>query len=462
MKNYISFFAILLTFLSSCKDNIIDLERSDFGLEATNISFGNEEEERKLVVQNASGEISVSIISEHSSWCSAKVSGSTIAISVESNQLLKSRNATIEIKSGTNKINVLVRQSGKIFTTIAAVKNLSAEVAAGSVTLRWDNPEEDNFSHVIITYIKDGINNQIILEPKIQHYTINNLRNIDGIYTFNVQSVDKNNDLGETVSIAKQVDKLVAFGFSDSEIKHWLPFHFKSGNTIRNTLLRIRSNEYNIDEEVVINLQIDDAAVTSYNQKNGTNHQILTNNLVNLPNSFVFNGKANFQDVQMGLDFNTLQDNKSYAVGIKVHSVSSGGIDIEKSSIVLIYYVDDLSGWYTVDRLANSGENASAYPTNEADRRRYIKRTGTLTWETGYLFNSYSKGEDVVGSKNSIQFIKIDPNTKVIHIQQGDYAVTTNNNTFDVESNELTIKYLYRDWAGWWSHERMYKRSFQK
>lgn len=45
---------------------------------------------------------------------------------------------------------------------------------------------------------------------------------------------------------------------------------------------------------------------------------------------------------------------------------------------------------------------------------------------------------------------------------QGDYPVTTELNAFDADKEELHIEYLYRDWAGWWTAEKMYNRSGTK
>jgi hypothetical protein len=134
------------------------------------------------------------------------------------------------------------------------------------------------------------------------------------------------------------------------------------------------------------------------------------------------------------------------------------------SSAVVIIYVDDLEGWYTVDRLPKNGESASRYPSDPQQRRRYIKRTGTTTWETGYLFHAYATSESRTGTESAanIQHISLDPSTKKITVQQGVYATTTQLNQFNLETNELYIEYLYRDWSGWWNHERMHSRSMKR
>ncbi len=133
------------------------------------------------------------------------------------------------------------------------------------------------------------------------------------------------------------------------------------------------------------------------------------------------------------------------------------------ASTVVIVYVDDLEGWYTVDRLPKNGEGAGKYPENPQDRRRYINRVDTYKWETGYTFNAYATSEDRPSiNDNNFQYITLDPVTKTIHIQQGVYPITTSLSAFDITNNELHIEYLYRDWAGWWNHERMYDRSLKR
>ncbi|WP_270089188.1 BT_3987 domain-containing protein [Sphingobacterium sp. SYP-B4668] len=463
MKIHISYLTVLLLLLVSCKDDsLIVPDRADFGLSLTTVNFLSEAESKDVEVLNAGTGVQAEVISEATPWCTVKVSGNKVTVSVEDNLLVKSRNATVEVVSGDKRNSILIRQAGKKFTNIAGVQELTVEAGMGEVTLHWKEPTADNFSHVVVSYEKEGQVISTSLEPGVVEHRIVGLRNIDGVYDFHVQSVDKEGDLGEIVSISKQVEKLVAFGFSKLEVKNWLPYHFRTGENVRKTTLQITTNEFNADEQVSLSFSVDKQALDTYNQKNGTNHQLVSPSTATLPSSFVFAGKRNVEEMDVLLDFDELQDAKSYALPITIKTVSSGGISATHATVLLIYYVDDLSGWYTVERLASSGEGTGAYPKPESDRRRYIKRTGALTWETGYLFGSYSKSEQDVGGINTIQYIKLDPATKKIAIQQGNYAVAEQANLFDAGKNELTIKYLYRDWAGWWSHERMYNRSFSK
>jgi|GEM_PF-1140759 len=463
MKIHISYLTVLFLLMVSCKDdNLLMPDRTDFGLSMTTVNFMSEAGSKDIEVQHAVTGIQAAVISEATPWCTAKVSGSKVVVTVEDNLLVKSRNATVEVVSGDKRNSILIRQAGKKFTNIAGVQELKVEAGMGEATLSWKEPTADNFSHVVVSYEKQGQVISTPLEPGVVEHRIVGLRNIDGVYDFHVQSVDKEGDLGEIVSVSKQVEKLVAFGFSSLEVKHWLPYHFRTGENVRKTTLQITSNEFNADEQVSLSFSVDKPARDAYNQKNATNHQLVSPSMVTIPTSFVFTGKRSAEDMDVVLNFDELQDARSYALPITIKTVSSGGISATHATVILVYHVDDLSGWYTVERLASSGEGAGAYPKPESDRRRYIKRTGALTWETGYLFGSYSKSENDVGGINTIQYIKLDPATKKIAIQQGNYAVAEQANLFDAGKNELTVKYLYRDWAGWWSHERMYNRSFSK
>ncbi len=463
MNKHISFLILFIFLIGSCKkEEVINLDRKDFGISENSIDFVSLAETKEIEVLHAEGQIDAQVVSENSAWCTVKVNGSKLSITVAENEFLKSRNAKIKIDNAGKSNTLLIRQKGKIFDEIPGVEDLSAKSGMGEVTLKWKQPLQDNFSHVIISYEKDQQVNTITLEPGVTEQRIVGLRNVDGLYEFKIQSVDKEGDLGKIVSISKQVDKLVAFGFSKKEIKNWLPFYFRTTDLSKKSTIDIFSNEFNANEKVAINFSSDAKILQDYNQKNGTNHLLIPASAINIPNNFTFDGVKNNQSFDLSLNYEQLEDGKSYAFPLTINTVSSGSISETNASILLIYYVDDLAGWYTVERLASSGEGVNAYPREDIDRRRYIKRTGTFTWQTGYLFGSYSRNEDQVGGTNTIQFIKLDPSTMTIEIQQGNYAVREHVNNFNSSTNELIIKYLYRDWAGWWAHERMYNRSFSR
>ena len=149
-----------------------------------------------------------------------------------------------------------------------------------------------------------------------------------------------------------------------------------------------------------------------------------------------------------------------YAIPLRIKEVSAEEINETMNSIILIYHVDDLAGWYTVDRLSKCGEGAGQYPSNPNNRRRYIKRVNKTSWITGYLFKAYSASESHEGSGSNVQYITINPENNNIHIQQGSYDIQDDRNIVDPIKNKLTIEYIYSDCAGWWTHESMYDRSF--
>ena len=78
----------------------------------------------------------------------------------------------------------------KIFNSVAAVKNLTAESAPGAVYLTWEEPTEDNFSYVVVsvfTKYNTFIHSES-LPKRSTHCTINLLISSQGEYLFQIQS----------------------------------------------------------------------------------------------------------------------------------------------------------------------------------------------------------------------------------------------------------------------------------
>jgi hypothetical protein len=457
--------SLILLLLFACKDEISYTEGSYFGLSETNINFNSNAGEYSVETINLSGSLKAAVVSDDSEWCSASVSGNAISIKVIDNPLVKSRTATVEVTDGKGKVNLMVRQARKYFTAIPAVKNPEATPGANKVTLTWIEPEEDNFSHVILSYHKKGEDIRIVLEPGTTEYVITELLNSDGEYTFHIQSVDKDNDFGAITSVKATAGKLVAFRFEKDPDTQWVPYYLRERESdIFTATLKVGSAEFDENREITVNLAIDESLLTEYNRKNGTSIQLLPDETFTFHEKLTYKGTTNYQDYNIELNIPAIGDRKVYALPLKITSVSSAEISEIMSSTVVIIYVDDLEGWYTVDRLENNGEGSDKYPDEVQDRRRYIKRTGTTTWETGYLFNAYAEDETGTGysGDTDVQYITLDPATGQILIRQGDYATSDDRNAFDTSANELHIEYLYEAYPGWWNHERMYNRSLKK
>jgi hypothetical protein len=447
-------------FLLACKDDISYTTGDYFSLSETHVNFNSQGSAQSIDIINPKGEVSA-ILTSNSDWCEANIKDNSLTISVSENILANSRIAKIQVTSGTEKREVLVRQAQKYFSYIAAVRNPEAIPGPGEITLKWNTPEEDNFSHVVIKYTIGLQKYVVIVDRGVTEYTIKELLNSDGEHVFTIQSVDKENDFGETVSVSALPGKLVAFRFEKNPAPEWLPFYLKTLDNHINSL-RIGSAEYDENEQSTINFGIDQSALAAYNQANGTTIELLPASAYTLPENYLFTGTVNYQNLNIPLNMALLQDQKSYGLPLTIRSTSAAVISEIMNTVILVYHVEDLAGWYTVDRLPNCGESESAYPDDPVARRRYIKRTGTTTWETGYLFQSYVDSENHTGTSTNTQYITVDPDTKQIHIQQNGYAVSTELNVFDTDTGELYIEYLYRDWAGWWTHERMYNRSLSK
>ena len=462
MKKITYILLICLLAFACGEEEIKYTEGSYFSLSDTHVNFDSEAGNYSVEATNMAGSLTATVVSENSEWCAATATGKTITFKVEENVLIKSRIAVVEISDGKESINVLVRQARKYFTYIPAVKNLKATAGPNKITLTWEVPEEDNFSHVIVTYTKGGQEMRIVLEAGVTECVIPELLVFDGEYTFKVQSVDKDLDVGETVSAKAIAGKLVAFRFEKDLDTQWVHYHLRTSDTYTATL-RVGSAEFDEGNAITINIEIDESLLTTYNQQNATNFALLPTGTYTMPTSVAYTSTTTYQDFNIQLDVPAVGDRKKYALPLKISSVSDSQISEVMSYTVVTFYVDDLEGWYTVDRLSKNGEGAGNYPTNPADRRRYIKRTGDYTWQTGYLFRSYATSEThVTTDPNHQQNITLDPVTKVLTIMQGSLPISTNNSTFNIATNELHIEYLYRDWAGWWNHERMYNRSLKK
>src|SRR5690554_2412525 len=194
-------YILLISLLAfACEEEITYTEGSYFGLSDTNVNFDSNAGEYQVHTVNLNGSLKATVISENSEWCNVTVNNNTILIKVEENVLVKSRAAVVEVTDGNEKINLMVRQARKYFTVIPAVNDLEAISGPNRVTLTWTEPEEDNFSHVILTYHKNGQDLRVVLESGVTEYTVTELLNSDGEYTFHLQSVDKDNDLGEVTS----------------------------------------------------------------------------------------------------------------------------------------------------------------------------------------------------------------------------------------------------------------------
>jgi hypothetical protein len=259
--------------------------------------------------------------------------------------------------------------------------------------------------------------------------------------------------------------------FADSEIKFevatsnaYLPFHFKTATARTDKISFGKKANDGVSESGRI--EVDPAVLTAYNQANGTSIEMLPSSVYSLPTAnWAFTGAVSYQDFNITINRNVdLPDEKVYGLPLKMVIDDS-----EKTpTTVVLYHVDDLSGWYTVDRLPNSSDGP--YPADPAARRRYIKRTSATTWRTGYMWRSYVGSEDhEPNAINDFQEITLDPATKNVRVKQGDdtllgdFAVANQQSSYDPVTEELSIVYEYSGgWAGWWTAEKMHNRTGKK
>lgn len=462
--NKILFALFLIAFTACESDEVVEEWKADFQLSSNAINFTSTAGKQSITISDVATTPKAKIISENSDWCSIKVKGgtqndATLEVSVTENIKIKNRTAQIELVYQGRKKHIMILQAHKTFDYIAEINNVVTTPQPGAVELSWEDPVEDNFQYVIITvYDKDqNIVHKERVDRGVQQALIQELLSANGDYDFAIQSFDHENEPGKIVDVKCSALKRVAFKFTNIPDKQYVGYYFKDGD-IHSTRLSLGSNEFNENEEIIVKIEQAPELLAQYNSEHSTDLQPLPENAYTTED-ILFTGTEDFQEISVKINTSALQDRTIYGLPIRIADASGKEIDSEQSTAMLVYHVDDLEGWYTVERLPKCGEGPDNYPEGG---RRFIKRTGDTTWETGYLFRGYSSSEDSPGSIGSIQFITIDPSTKELHIQQGSYDTAEDNNVFDPKKQELHIEYLYAAWSGWWTHERMFNRSCKK
>ena len=139
----------------------------------------------------------------------------------------------------------------------------------------------------------------------------------------------------------------------------------------------------------------------------------------------------------------------SYAIPVTIKSVSQYYFEESKKTIFVIYRPDNLQGWYTVEGLEKNSKDwsVSSYPI-----RRFIKKTGPYTYETGYGARCYCDAETTANAPNDRQYIVRNPVTNQLLIREGTYIDMNASNHYDP-------CYEFEGWPGTWTHELMHSRS---
>ena len=381
---------------------------------------------------------------------------------MEENTKVDSRIAKIRVSSGSDYKDVMVRQDQKYFDYIPSVKNLKAVSGPGRIFLSWDLPEEDNFSHVIIKFIKGGETIEIKLPPGTTEYTVLELKAEDGEYSFTVQSYDKENDPGQIGQVTMAASKLVALRFEKNLDTQWVPFYLRTQDN-QTTKLKVGSLEYDEGNQISVKFGIDESLLTDYNSANNTNYIILPSNAYSLPQDFIYNSEDYFQDLLLNINISLLEDRTVYALPLTITEAINSEVSEIMNSTLIVYYVEDLQGWYTVDKLPKSSEGGYANNPDPQTRRRYVKRIGTTRWVTGYQFNQYATSEDHDNMSDWYkQFINIDPDTKQITATQEYFATKAHESYYDFDDNTFYMIYQLVEWGGWWGAEKMHSRSLKR
>lgn len=245
------------------------------------------------------------------------------------------------------------------------------------------------------------------------------------------------------------------FRFANEEVSDiWFSQHYDDMNFTYDVEIDC---DFTNEEDIHFELSIDPDAINAYNSRGKDIVEMMPQDAFSILDTNI-TLKAGEKETKTSISVNgaVLKNWHSYAIPIKLKSVSKYYFDESKKTIFVIYRPDNLQGWYTVDaRDRNSKDwSVSSYPI-----RRFIKKTGPYTYETGYGARCYCDAETTANPPNARQYIVRDPATNQLVIREGVYEDMNASNYYDPEKEELTICYEFKGWPGTWTHEFMHSRS---
>lgn len=245
------------------------------------------------------------------------------------------------------------------------------------------------------------------------------------------------------------------FRFANEEVSDiWFSQHYDDMNFTYDVEIDC---DFTNEEDIHFELSIDPDAINAYNSRGKDIVEMMPQDAFSILDTNI-TLKSGEKEVKTSITVNgaVLKNWHSYAIPIKLKSVSKYYFDESKKTILVIYRPDNLQGWYTVDaRDKNSKDwSVSSYPI-----RRFIKKTGPYTYETGYGARCYCDAETTANPPNARQYIVRDPATNQLVIREGVYEDMNASNYYDPEKGELTICYEFKAWPGTWTHEFMHSRS---
>lgn len=245
------------------------------------------------------------------------------------------------------------------------------------------------------------------------------------------------------------------FRFTNEEVSDiWFSQHYDDMDFTYDVAIGC---DFTSDEDVHFELSIDQEAINVYNSRNKNVVEMMPEEAFSIHETNI-TLKSGEKEVKTTITVNgaILKNWHSYAIPIKLKSVSKYYFDETKKTILVIYRPDNLQGWYTVDAMNKNSKDwsVSSYPI-----RRFIKKTGPYTYETGYGARCYCDAETTANAPNDRQYIVRDPITNQLVIREGVYVDMNASNYYDTEKEELTICYEFKGWPGTWTHEFMHSRS---
>lgn len=245
------------------------------------------------------------------------------------------------------------------------------------------------------------------------------------------------------------------FRFLNDEVTDvWFSQHYDNMSFIYDVVI---GSDFICKEDIHFELTIDPEAVDSYNKEGKDVIEMMPEDAYSIQTTSI-TLKSGEKEAKTSVSVNGeyLKNWHSYAIPVTIKSVSQYYFEESKKTIFVIYRPDNLQGWYTVEGLEKNSKDwsVSSYPI-----RRFIKKTGPYTYETGYGARCYCDAETTANAPNDRQYIVRNPVTNQLVIREGTYIDMNASNHYDPAKEELYICYEFEGWPGTWTHELMHSRS---
>lgn len=81
-----------------------------FSVSASNLTFGSASQTQKITFATDNDEVSVSVAPKGNTWCTARIEGNTVSVTVDNNTLKNIRSAVVSLSAGSYHKNIVIEQ----------------------------------------------------------------------------------------------------------------------------------------------------------------------------------------------------------------------------------------------------------------------------------------------------------------------------------------------------------------